>query len=60
MYGKSLSARPLGLRSGIWPSNKGFDSTACTLHTTYTNGNNPGTIEGMANLSPPDLVRFRA
>ena len=35
------------------------------LHTTRAKGNNPGPIEGMANLflanlSPPDLMRFRA
>ena len=60
MYGKSLSAGPLGLRAWIWPSTRGFNSTACILHTTYANGNNPGPIEGMVNLSPPDLVRFRA
>ena len=31
MYGKSLSAGPLGLHAWIWPSTRGFDSTVCIL-----------------------------
>ena len=36
------------LRTWIWPSTGGFDSTACILWP----------IENMANLSPPDLWGF--
>ena len=31
MNGKSLSAGPLRLRARIWPSTRGFGSTASTL-----------------------------
>ena len=45
---KFLSTGPVRLRTWIWPSTGGFDSTACILWP----------IENMANLSPPDLWGF--
>ena len=51
----------MGLRAWIslstsTVSSEGFDKYR--LHITRGKGNNPIVIEGMANLSPSDLVRF--